>query len=175
MTDGFEEAKEQRNWLERLGARIPGYRGFQDRELRRDVDKLQREHLAKELERAKGVARAKARAYADSAKIGALAAFDRLDRKLDGVAQSIRFADYGATGLFDVVKVRDAELERLYQFDLTLLEAVEAVSGDIAAIPPAGAGDPTAAVEAAIARVQGIEDQWAGRKNVIGNVVKASA
>src|SRR5687767_15908327 len=73
MTDGFEEAKEQRNWLERLGARIPGYRGFQDRELRRDVDKLQREHLAKELERAKGVARAKARAYADSAKIGALA------------------------------------------------------------------------------------------------------
>ncbi len=172
MTDGFEEAKEQRNWLERLGAKIPGYRGFQDRELRRDVDKLQREHLARELERAKGVARAKARAFADAGKIGALAPFDRLDRELDGVAQAIRFADYGATGLFDAVKIREAELERLYQFDLALLESVEALTGDLAAIPPAGAGDPAAAVEAAIARVQGIEDQWAGRKNVISTVVK---
>jgi hypothetical protein len=175
MPDGFEEAKEQRNWLERLGAKIPGYRGFQDRELRRDVDKLQREHLARELERWKGVARAKARAYADSAKIGALAAFDRLDRKLDGLAQTIRFADYGATGLFDVVKVREGELERLYQFDLALLDEVEGLGGDLTAIPPAGAGDPTAAVEAAIARVQAIEDQWAGRKNVISGVVKTSA
>src|SRR5689334_15331538 len=36
MTDGFEQAKAQRNALERLGAMIPGFRGFQDRELRRD-------------------------------------------------------------------------------------------------------------------------------------------
>ena len=46
MTTGFEEAQERRNWLERLVDKIPGFRGFQDRELRRDVDKMQREHLA---------------------------------------------------------------------------------------------------------------------------------
>ena len=45
MTNGYEEARGQRNWLERLGAAIPGYRGFQDRELRRDVDRTLREHL----------------------------------------------------------------------------------------------------------------------------------
>jgi len=46
MTNSFDEAKAQRNILERLGEKIPGYRGFQDRELRRDVDRTLREHLA---------------------------------------------------------------------------------------------------------------------------------
>ena len=40
MTDGYEEAKAGRNVLERLGEKIPGYRGFQDRELWRDVERL---------------------------------------------------------------------------------------------------------------------------------------
>ena len=53
MERGFDEAKSQRNWLERLGEKIPGFRGFQDRELRREVDKLQREYLASEITRLK--------------------------------------------------------------------------------------------------------------------------
>ena len=31
MANGFEEAAGRRNWLERLGEAIPGFRGFQDR------------------------------------------------------------------------------------------------------------------------------------------------
>ena len=54
MTNGFDEAKAQRNWLERLGEKIPGLRGFQDRELRREVDKKQREYLAKSVAELKG-------------------------------------------------------------------------------------------------------------------------
>ena len=80
MTNGYEEAKAGRNILERLGEKIPGYRGFQDRELRRDVDRLQREYLSSELGRLKGVLRDKARSYTDAGKIGALTGFDRLDR-----------------------------------------------------------------------------------------------
>jgi hypothetical protein len=40
MTNGFEEAQGHRNWLERLGDKIPGFKGYQDRELRRDVDRM---------------------------------------------------------------------------------------------------------------------------------------
>jgi hypothetical protein len=174
MSNGYEEAKAGRNWIERLGAKIPGYRGFQDRELRRDVDKLQREHLSQELERLKGVSRSKARAWTDAGKIGVLSSFDRLDRQVDGLAQAIRFADYGASGFFDVVKIREEELDRLYQFDLSLVEGVQALGGDLAAIPTDGASDPQPAVEAAVQRVQGLADQWLGRKNVISGVVKTA-
>ena len=109
MTNSFDEAKAQRNILERLGEKIPGYRGFQDRELRRDVDRTLREHLASELGRLKSSLRDRTRAYTDAGKIGALNGFDRLDRQIDGLSQAVRFADYGATGLFDPVKIGEAE------------------------------------------------------------------
>jgi len=174
MTEGFEDARSRRNWLERLGELIPGFRGFQDRELRREVDKMQREHLAKELGRLKVVTRGKARAYTDEGKLGVLHLFERLDRQLDGLSQAIRFSDYGASGFFDVVKINEPELEKLYQFDLSVLDDVSLLSGDLAAIPLPGKGDASEAVEQALARLGALEDKWAGRKSVISEVVKAS-
>ncbi|MEE8278471.1 MAG: hypothetical protein V3R89_07100 [Thermoanaerobaculia bacterium] len=174
MSQGFEEAKERRNWLERLTDKIPGFRGFQSRELRRDVDRMQREHISKELGQFKIAVRGKAQAYTDAGQIGVLHLFDRLDRRLDGLSQAVRFAEYGASGFFDVVKIYELELESLYQFDLSVLEDLSRLAGDLAAIPLPGQGDPTGAVEQALSRLATLEDKWASRKNVISNVVRAS-
>jgi hypothetical protein len=175
MNDGFEAAKEQRNWLERLGAKIPGFRGFQDRELRREVDKLEREQLARDLGRVKAAARNTARAYTDAGKIGLLDRFDRLDRRLDGLSQAVRFADYGHSGLFDPVKIGEAELEKLYAFDLSFVEEIESLAQQVAALPPPGAGDAGAALDEALARVDALASRWSERDKVIGEVVSRSA
>ena len=42
-------SSDQRSWIERLSDKIPGYSGYVDRERRRDIDKLHREHLADRL------------------------------------------------------------------------------------------------------------------------------
>lgn len=173
MTNGgYEAAKEQRNFLERLIDKIPGFRGFQDRELRRDVDKLQREHISGEIGRLKTVLRDRARAYTDAGQIAQLGPFDRLDRQLDGLSQSVRFADYGATGLFDAVKIGEAELQRLYEFDLSLLEDVAALRTEAAAVPAPGQGDAAAALDQVQQRVRAVEEKWRGREQVISNVVR---
>jgi FtsZ-binding cell division protein ZapB len=175
MDNGYEAAQQQRNWLERLGARIPGFKGYQDRELRRDVDRMQREHISRELGALKAAVRTHAREYADAGQIGALHAFDRLDRRLDGLSQSIRFTDYGASGLFDVVKIMDAELEKLYEFDLSLLEDVAALRADIAAIPAPGAGEVQDAAAAVQNRLDALAGRWEERKTLVGNVVQSSS
>jgi hypothetical protein len=172
MSDGFEEAKSQRNWLERLGEKIPGFSGFQDRELRREVDKMQREHLANEITRLKVMVRTKAQGFTDQGEIGSLHLFDRLDRRLDGLSQTIRFSDYGATGFFDVVKVDEADLERLYEFDVSLLEDLGDLRGDLAAVPVAGEGDPEPAIQEALSRLQMLGEKWAGRRNIVSKVVQ---
>jgi hypothetical protein len=172
MTTGFEEAQERRNWLERLMDKIPGFRGFQDRELRREVDKLQREHLAKELGRIKQAVRGKAQAYTDAGQIGALYLFGRMDGRLDGLSQAIRFADYGQSGFFDVVKINEPELDAIYQFDLSLVEDIARLAGDVAAIPLPGQGDAQEACNQALAHISTLGDKWAERKNVISGVVK---
>ena len=172
MTDGYQEAKVQRNVLERLGEKIPGFRGFQDRELRRDVDRLQREHMAAELTRLKSGLRERARAYTDAGRLGALSGFDRLDRQLDGLSQAVRFADYGATGLFDPVKIGEPELDRLYQFDLSVLDDLAALDGGVAALPAPGPDDPARALDDLLARVRALAEKWRRREEVIGDVVQ---
>jgi hypothetical protein len=173
MTNGYEQAKGQRNLLERLGAMIPGYRGFQDRELRRDVEKTQREHLASELGRAKSALAGRARDYTDAGQIAALSAFGRLDRQLDGLQQTIRFSDYGASGLFDPVKIAEADLERLYAFDLSVVEDLAAVQQAIEAVPAPGAGESAPALDRVRELVQALNDKWRQRRDVIGQVAQA--
>jgi hypothetical protein len=175
MERGFDEAKAQRNWLERLGEKIPGFRGFQDRELRREVDKLQREYLASEMTRLKAELRKTAERYTDAGKLGVLHLFDRLDRRMDGVAGAIRYCDYGATGFFDVIKVDEAALEELYQFDLGVLEDLSVLADSLAAIPQPGDADPLPALEAALERLQELEDRWASREAAVNRVVQTTA
>jgi hypothetical protein len=177
MTNGYQQAQGQRNLLERLGAKIPGYRGFQDRELRRDVDKLQREHLAAELGRLKALLSTRARDYTDAGQLGALAAFGRLDRQLDGLQQTIRFSDYGASGLFDPVKINEPELERLYAFDLGVVDDLGAVEQAIAAVPAPTGGEPGAAgaaLDAVRDRVHALDDKWRQRRQVISQAVQSA-
>ncbi|HVT61298.1 MAG TPA: hypothetical protein VHR45_23245 [Thermoanaerobaculia bacterium] len=173
MTNGYEEAKGQRSFLERLGAKIPGYRGFQDRELRRDVDKLQRDHLAAELGRLKAALSNRARDYTDAGKISALTTFGRLDRQLDGFQQTVRFSDYGASGLFDPVKIREPQLERLYAFDLSVLDDLAAVEQGIAAVPAPGAAEPGEALAKVQELVRALDDKWGRRRQVISETVQA--
>jgi hypothetical protein len=175
MTNGFDEAKAQRNWLERLGEKIPGFRGFQDRELRREVDKMQREYLAGSIADLKGVVRDRARSYTDAAQIGSLHLFDRLDRRLDGLSQAIRFSDYGVTGFFDVEKIGEGELEKVYEFDLSLLGEIEDLTSALSAIPSPGQGDPEAGVEVALQRLSELEEKWSGRGTIINDIVKTSS
>jgi hypothetical protein len=174
MTDGYEAARARRNALERLGEKIPGFRGFQDRELRRDVDRLQREYLAGELERLKGALRERARAYVDRGQLGDLAGFDRLDRQLDGLAQSVRFSDYGATGFFDPVKVGEAELQRLYEFDLGLLDELAALEHEIAALPAPGSEPLEQHLERLAGLVRTLAARWAGREQMLSDVVQTA-
>ena len=171
MSSGFDEGKSRRNWLERLGEKIPGFRGFQDRELRREVDKIQREYLSAETLRLKSKVRDVAGRFTDSGQIGGLDLLDRLDRKLDGLSQAIKFSDYGATGFFDVVKVGESELEALYEFDLSILEDLDLIENLIRDIPAPGGGDPREQMERAINGVSNLEDKWSGRGTVISDVV----
>ena len=175
MTNGFEEAQDRRNWLERLGDKIPGFKGYQNRELRRDVDRMQREYLSQRFGELKASVRRSARDYTDAGQIGMLHLFERLDRSLDGMSQAVRFADYGASGIFDAVKIHDEELDRLYQFDLSVLDDLEVLAADLVGVPSPGAEGAREALDQALDRIEVLRGKWLERKNIIADVVKTSS
>jgi hypothetical protein len=171
---GFDAARGERNLLERLRERIPGFAGFADRELRRDVDKLQREEIAAAVRRVKDRLRESARDHTDAGRLGPLDRFGRLDARLDGLAESIRFSDYGTSGLFAPDKIGERELDELYRFDLSLLDDVDEVARRAGEVPGPGDASPEAALDGLLEAVRQVETKWDQRDTVIADVVRAA-
>jgi hypothetical protein len=135
MEDAVLRAGAGRNLVERIAAHIPGFSGYLDRELRREVDQLLREQLAARLDEARGQVAGRLRQlplYASTA-VQRLAA---VDASLDHTANELRHAGSGYAGLFDAVKVREGELQALYRFDLALVDAIDAVVQAAAGLGP---------------------------------------
>ena len=139
MTHGVERAQDRRNLLERIAARIPGIKGYLDRELRREVDKMQRDWLAEQVDRARGRLNGKVREWSRGGGLAGLDVAASSEKALDRFANRIRHADYGYTGFFDAVKIREPELDQLYEFDLALMDTVEGLAAQVEALPAAGA------------------------------------
>lgn len=122
MSDLYKRVSEARTGLEKLLGQIPGYKGYKEKEMRRESDKLLREAVANRmrahLRRMQGLQRRLIGAgrleYLDDLGV----AVTQLQTFIDRVWR----ATYGYSGLFDAVRVREEELDRLYDFDHRLLE-----------------------------------------------------
>jgi hypothetical protein len=134
-TDALDRARGSRTSLERLGASIPGFRGYLERELRREVDQLLRAELAARID----TARQRVMAFAKTLPLARSALLVRLsgeEKRLDQLANTLRHAGSGYAGLFDAVKLREEQLETLYRYDLSLVESVDglvAIASQLAA------------------------------------------
>lgn len=123
---GFSDRVER--WL----ARIPGIRTYRDREHRRETDKHLREHLASRLQEARTGLIRTALEMSKKGQFGPLTELDRLSSRIQQMADTIRYASYGYAGIFDVEKIREEELERLYTFDLSLMDDLEEIQPKVA-------------------------------------------
>jgi hypothetical protein len=135
MTDGLEKAQQRRNFFEEIAAKIPGIKSYLERELRREVDKMQRDWLAERVDRARQGVQGKVRDWSRAGNLANLDLASSIEKALDRFANRIRHADYGYTGFFDAVKIREAELDVLYQFDLGLMETVDEFASRIESLP----------------------------------------
>jgi hypothetical protein len=120
-----------RNWLERLSSKIPGYSGYVDRERRRDIDKLHREHLADRLRTLKTPLTDVLRELSSTGRLFEVGPVDAAIKKLDHLENRVRFASYGYTGFFDVVKIQQPQLDAIYKFDLALVEHVDKIEAKL--------------------------------------------
>jgi hypothetical protein len=125
MADIYEKAQEHRNALEKVIDAIPGWGGYQKRQKRREADRLLRQTLADKLGQQR---RRLDKAQKDLLSHGRLDLVDNVESavtQLKTFTDRIRFASYGYAGLFDAVKIREDELQQIYDFDAALLEYVE--------------------------------------------------
>jgi len=143
--DGVEQRiEESKNWFERAAEHIPGYKGYKQKELRREADKLQRDYVVERLETARRGLESVALEMTDRGDLQLLSGIDRIGRKLRTVKDRYLYADYGYAGIFDTVKVGDEVLDLLYRFDVQSQEYarhLEELVGTLSADSPSVRSD----------------------------------
>ena len=129
--DLYAEAKNQMRLGERIVAAIPGFRGYKEKELRRESDKLIRNHLYLKLSKAKNELKSVFQKLSDRRYFDVLTDMDRLVAKFDRVAAKVNHASYGYAGFFNIVKVKEENLDRMIEFDNQLVYATEGLAADV--------------------------------------------
>ncbi len=112
-------------FLEKAIRLIPGYKGYKSKEERRDNDQLFRTGLVNRLERLRTDINEIPASLRGPSALKSITDFDRILKRLEKVTDEIRFAARGYRGWFDMHKVREDELDKLYAFDVGLVENIE--------------------------------------------------
>jgi hypothetical protein len=147
MEEFFQKVTSQQDPFKRLGSMIPGFKGYIERQNRREADKLLRDTVARRFDEQWQRA---SQLQTDMVSSGLIQYVDDMEKaslKLRTFIDKLSTAPRGYSGLFDAVKINEKELEAIYQYDAAFfdladqvgraLDNVEASLGDEAALPAA--------------------------------------
>ena len=156
------------NKIEEMAKDIPGYRGYKDKEVRREADKLIRLQVARELQEQRRRLNSIEVGLANAGRLGALLVLERSLMRLQMQIDRVKTASYGYAGLFDAIKIREAELDALYDFDATLLDSVDKVEALIDAVAAAEEdAEVTKAGSELLEAIEEMNEAFSKRQDVI--------
>ena len=128
MVDLRDTIAGQAGKLEQIAGKIPLYKGYKEKEQRREADALLRDHLARKLGEQTSRAEQVASQMLTGPGMSQLAEVGKGNTRLQTLIDKIKTAAQGYAGLFDAVKIKEDELDTLYEFDNSLLAKVDEVS-----------------------------------------------
>ena len=149
------KAQEAMGKVEKWFAGLPGIEGYRQKEMRREADKRLRTSLARRL----GTQRRRLSGMQlELLQAGGLEWMDDLDRavgKVQLLIDRVNKADYGYAPFYDLERIKEAELDRLAQFDQSLFERLPEVETAVDG------------VAAAVSAKEGIGEALAGVTDVL--------
>lgn len=128
MSDMFDKVTSQQDIFKKILSKIPGFSGYIERENRRSSDKVIRDAVAKKFEEIWSRISTLQRDLVNSGDLKSVGDMEAAAIKLRQFIDRVQKASYGYSGLFDAVKINEAELTAIYQYDLALLTLGDEVS-----------------------------------------------
>ena len=128
MNDILQRVTGESDFIKKILSKVPGFRGYVEREDRRNADKLLRDSIAKQFE---NLWQRISSLQKEAISNGEIEKIDDLESSAIKIRQfidRIKTASYGYAGFFDVIKVNTEELNAIYQYDLTMLELEDEIS-----------------------------------------------
>ena len=172
MSANYENIRRDQGTIESLFGKLPGYKGYKEKEMRREADRLLREALVRDFTLQMDRITPVQNAVLDNIGVEWMSDFGALKTSLQTLIDRIRHAPQGYAGFFDAVRVKEDDLDRLEEFDRQLVGELDKVKAAIDGLE-AASSDP-AALKAALATagktVKAAADLFAQRSKVITGV-----
>ena len=129
MTDLREKVEEDRGILKKIQIYLPGYSGYRKKEDLRIADSMLRNQVADNFKTSVLIPLEMVReSLANALELDLMNDIAGVLSKAKTLEASIRHAEQGYSGISAAVKVREDELNKLYEYDLALFEAVNALA-----------------------------------------------
>ena len=175
MDDILQRVSGQEDFFKKILPKIPGFKGYIDREDRRAADKLLREGIADRFETLWGRISEIQKEFVASGELKVVGELESAAIKLRQFIDRVRTASYGYAGFFDPIKVKTEELDQVYQYDYELLAQEDEVSRAIENVSSSvGTDGLPAAIRHLISLCQGCLDTFDRRKEVIVHMSEAA-
>ena len=171
----YDKAKEGMRLSERILAALPGFGGYKEKELRRESDRLVRNHLYERLMDARKDLKETFQILSENRVQEVLTDMDHLVMRFDRVSESINHASYGYAGFFNVVKIDEPKLDKMIQFDTDLIDSVNNIVEETESFKKEAAKQQFENVRNHISNledmIEALEDTFEQRHEVIEGVV----
>ena len=150
MADLRDTISDHLSGFEKLVNKIPGYKGYKEKEMRREADTLLRNQLAQQL----GDQLRRAEDVTNQMLTGpGLSQLDEMGKgntRLQTFVDKVKTAAQGYAGFFDAVKVKEEQLDTLYEFDQGMLAQVDEIAAAIDAVQAALDSSDSVAIAPAV-------------------------
>lgn len=169
LDDLTEKIQSSQNKFEDLVGKVPGYAGYKQKEQRREADKILRLHVARQYEEQLRRLNEVQYTLTSAGRLASIVTLERASMKLQLLIDRIKTASYGYSGLFDAIKVDEAALDRLYEFDEAMLEGVSEVSALLTKLSEAADAEAGTGPEAndLIGALERLNTTFSSRQDVI--------
>ncbi len=131
MSDILQQVTDDQDFIKKILAKIPGFKGYIERGDRRMSDKLLRDKIADEFSTLHQRVSSLQREMVSQGELKSVGQLEAAEIKLRQFIDRIRTASYGYAGIFDAIKIKEEELDQVYQYDYALLELSDSVKSAI--------------------------------------------
>lgn len=171
MSANYDKISRERGGLESLFGKIPGYKGYKEKEMRRESDRLLREALVRDFGAQLNRLSPIQNTVLDNGGLGFMSDLGEIKTALQTLMDRIRNAPMGYAGFFDAVRVKEDDLDRLEVFDQQLTGEIPKISAAFDELEKAADANDPAALKTAIRGAQAAVKESAGLFDQRGRVI----
>ncbi len=172
MSANYEKISGERGKLESFLGKIPGYKGYKEKEMRREADSLVRDALVRDFSIQLNRLTPIQTAALSNGAIEIMGDLGAVKTALQTLIDRIRWAPQGYAGFFDAVRVKEDDLDKLEAFDQELVGEIAKISAAIDGLDNAVQASEgiKQAIAAARKTIQGISATFDRRSSVLTGV-----